>query len=127
MQRHYDRVHLSKDLQLATLDEIEFLTKLYKHSLLTNKLYLLKPFVEERFYTRVLQFKDFVEETGFKLRAGPLKGASEAEDTGINAKGLEQSLQERIFKCRLKEKVSERLKRTQAQRSGKASRSCTKT
>ena len=103
------------------------MTKLYKHSLLTNKLYLLKPFVEERFYSRILQFKDFVEETGFKLRAGHFRGASEAEVSASNAKGLAQPLQELISKCKLKEKVSDRLKRTQAPRSGKASRSCTKT
>lgn len=71
-QKHYSYLHIDKSLDVATPAHLSFLYRLYCHSILHKKPFLLLPFTEKRLSHRFKLFTNHLEElqndSQFKLR-----------------------------------------------------------
>ena len=67
IQRGYDQLPYTPELLTEDNQEIGFLYKLYLHSIATKKPYLMKFFMEERFYSRFTKFVDILSQQKLKL------------------------------------------------------------
>lgn len=88
IQKEYQEMIYDKELECCDHSNIDFLYKLYQHSILTRKPYILSSFVEPLLADRIDQFCRLITETGLKL------SVSEEFDS---AKGVTA----RVSKCRL--------------------------
>jgi len=61
IQAGYDKPLFSLDFVTEDFEEISFLYKLYIHSIVTKKAFLMEKFMEERFFQR---FSEFLEVLG---------------------------------------------------------------